>query len=152
METTATDIQAGMMPIGSVIAYPVNREIPPCWLKCDGSYFSYTHENLSRILPTSYTPDYRGRFLLGSSFVYSLGATGGAATHKLTINEMPAHSHSADTSFLTKHSGQTVYDIWTTRVNDLKYKWSSKTANTGGSMPHNNMPPYHAVNFLIRAC
>ena len=34
-----------------------------------------------------------GRFLLGSGGGYSLGATGGEATHTLTTNEMPKHNH-----------------------------------------------------------
>lgn len=34
-----------------------------------------------------------GRFLLGSGGGYSLGAAGGEATHTLTIDEMPSHTH-----------------------------------------------------------
>lgn len=33
------------------------------------------------------------RFLLGQSSSYAIGATGGAATHTLTVKEMPSHSH-----------------------------------------------------------
>lgn len=34
-----------------------------------------------------------GKFLLGSSSSYTLGKSGGSATHTLTINEIPAHTH-----------------------------------------------------------
>lgn len=35
----------------------------------------------------------QNRFLLGAGSSYSNGATGGEATHKLTVNEMPSHQH-----------------------------------------------------------
>ena len=35
----------------------------------------------------------QGRFLLAAGGGYTAGATGGAATHTLTANEMPSHSH-----------------------------------------------------------
>ena len=41
-------------------------------------------------------PDSRGRVFLGAGGDYALGATGGAATHTLTNNEMPTHGHTAD--------------------------------------------------------
>lgn len=34
-----------------------------------------------------------GRFLLGCNSTYPAGSTGGEATHKLTIDEMPSHYH-----------------------------------------------------------
>lgn len=36
------------------------------------------------------------RFLLGQGPSYAIGATGGKATHKLTINEIPSHNHSLE--------------------------------------------------------
>ena len=36
----------------------------------------------------------KDRFLLACGTTYSNGATGGEATHTLTTNEMPTHSHS----------------------------------------------------------
>ena len=35
-----------------------------------------------------------GRFLLGASSAYKVNSIGGEATHKLTVNEMPSHTHS----------------------------------------------------------
>lgn len=34
-----------------------------------------------------------GRFLLGQSSSYSINATGGEASHKLTTSELPSHNH-----------------------------------------------------------
>lgn len=39
-----------------------------------------------------------GRFLLGSSGSYSLGATGGASSIALSVANMPSHTHSASQS------------------------------------------------------
>lgn len=36
----------------------------------------------------------QGKFLLGASSSYAIKSTGGAATHTLTVNEMPTHRHS----------------------------------------------------------
>ena len=52
--------------------------IPTGWLLCDGS---------------NGTPDLRDRFIVGAGSTYSPKATGGEATHKLTIAEIPSHSH-----------------------------------------------------------
>lgn len=38
----------------------------------------------------------QGRFLLGASSSYAIKSTGGAATHTLTINEIPSHNHSLE--------------------------------------------------------
>jgi len=39
------------------------------------------------------TPNLIDRFVVGAASVYSVGDTGGSATHTLTASEMPSHSH-----------------------------------------------------------
>ena len=91
----------------------------------------------------------KDRFLLSAGSSYSAGSTGGAATHKLTTNEMPNHKHQimADSEpastasnaayVLTDH--KSVSSIGTS-YRDLNYFNSA-----GGSQAHNNMPPYLTV-------
>lgn len=76
------------------------------------------------------------------------GEMGGEAWHTLTVNELPAHTHTA-----------TVYGIssgnYTANAARLVYKDNTTTAwiseglswanSTGGNQPHSNMPPYLAV-------
>lgn len=45
-----------------------------------------------------------GRFLLGANATYGLGSTGGAATVTLTVNQIPAHNHSANTASAGSHT------------------------------------------------
>ena len=95
----------------------------------------------------------KDRFLIGAGGSYAVNATGGAATHTLTANEMPVHSH--NTVFYNddfsnvgdganidqkKESAGLTYDSAY-----LKGAWNKTTQNTGGGKAHNNMPPYLAV-------
>lgn len=87
-----------------------------------------------------------GRFLLGASSSYKINTSGGEATHKLTVNEMPSHTHSgkqllliADPTYAQLKqpvaSGTSAIGGYTTDFNN----------NTGGNVAHNNMPPYKVV-------
>jgi hypothetical protein len=87
----------------------------------------------------------KDRFLLGVGDTYSNGATGGAATHTLSVTEIPAHNHSygvydasSGTSLAINHMA-----AYCGKVNSTG--WGSHTLYTGGGSAHNNMPPYLAV-------
>ena len=80
------------------------------------------------------------RFLLaGSSVSYPVGSTGGAATHTLTISEMPRHQHIYTLSGGSL-TGGTGHADWSQGAHQ---EWSTQA--TGGSAAHNNMPPYLSV-------
>ena len=90
-----------------------------------------------------------GRFLLAADdSTYKIGSTGGEATHKLTINEMPSHNHLVDYDQIWDGGGGTL----TLGTTDNGGSWASGTwvHNTGGSQAHNNMPPYLVVYMLKR--
>lgn len=93
----------------------------------------------------------KDRFLLGAGDSYSNGATGGEATHKLTIDEIPSHNHQRDieNKAINAQSGVTG-GAWTSAtVNTGNVTNSSPTLtvtrDTGGGKAHNNMPPYLVV-------
>lgn len=46
----------------------------------------------------------QGRVLLSASSAYSAGSTGGAATHVITVEELPAHSHTGSTASAGSHT------------------------------------------------
>jgi microcystin-dependent protein len=127
-------------------------QIPQGWALCDGK---------------NGTPDLRGRFVLGVNSkldpISNLTPTnikdnGGAETHVLTIDEMPSHTHDiigkGDDAGYCK-SGQCGFwptDRWT---NDAVVKASTSggklvVENTGGSKPHNNMPPFLVLAYIMK--
>lgn len=90
----------------------------------------------------------KDRFLLAAGDTYAIGTTGGEATHKLTVDEMPIHSHDAQL-----HSGgSTAAPIGgfanTSNANSNGIVSGGSTfgiRKTGGDAAHNNMPPYLTV-------
>ena len=100
----------------------------------------------------------QGRFLLGMSSSYPAGSQGGEATHTLSTNEMPDHSHNfsyEETNQNKSWSDNAVRKIGTAYPEQLGVNmklgadWSSSgylmLSSIGGNQAHNNMPPYLSV-------
>ncbi len=83
----------------------------------------------------------KDRFLLSCGSTYKAGATGGEATHQLTVNEMPSHSHGIKFDQAWSFGGTT--SIATTSGGP--YGGNGYLYDSGGNQAHNNMPPYLAV-------
>lgn len=84
----------------------------------------------------------KDKFLLSAGDTYKAGATGGEATHVLTVDEMPRHNHSIDN--LNVSGSTTPY--MTVQAQEKKgYGGNVQTFFTGGGQAHNNMPPYIVV-------
>lgn len=83
-------------------------------------------------------------FLLAAGDSYIAGSTGGEATHTLTVDEMPKHSHNLP---VDKNYGQAT-TTEKDRINlssGIAYNNGYASNETGASQPHNNMPPYLTV-------
>lgn len=92
------------------------------------------------------------RFLLAAGDSYSIGDTGGEATHTLTIGEMPEHAHSIGNKPGMGGTPQEWFSQWEWYVKDAWYQFNSgtttlasRTQYSGSGNPHNNMPPYYTV-------
>ena len=92
-----------------------------------------------------------GRFLFASDSNHYVGQTGGEERHKLTLDEMPSHSHGYQKfKFKTywtvevKGGGQSFRFLeCDTETFNIE---SSTTESKGNSQSHNNMPPYLTAN------
>lgn len=162
---------AGAVPPGTVTAF-AGKTAPNGWLMCDGqSYSISTYRDLYNAIGTTYggygqsfqVPDLRGRFPVGkdTGTFATLGGKGGEEKHTLTVSEMPAHQHSGNDRAWhdkQKRNGQQ----WFVGLSHDRGSWMSNAANdgltnqdtetgtTGGNQPHNNLPPYISLNFIIK--
>jgi hypothetical protein len=90
----------------------------------------------------------KDRFLLSAGTTYAAGSKGGEATHKLTVNEIPAHKHNVYYKYDNNSADNITAQSWAYVVSNTVNAEKDNGAgmyNTGGSQSHNNMPPYLAV-------
>jgi hypothetical protein len=132
------------MSKGIVFRNKNNEKVYPCPYFPVGSIYM----SLSNVNPSTYFggtwAQIKDRFLLGAGSSYSAGSTGGEASHKLTINEMPSHSHSFFSGrwYWSERSGGG--DIINSQ-SETSYGFNRSTELSGGNQAHNNMPPYYVV-------
>src|SRR5690606_23306223 len=96
-------------------------------------------------------PDSRGRSPIGAGQGASLtnrttAATGGAETHTLNINQIPAHDHPMMLHTVRAREGNT--PALASYFNNTTT--NSTTGSTGGGQPHNNMHPWLAAYWIIK--
>jgi len=145
---------------------------PQGWALCNGQLLSISQNTaLFSLLGTNYggdgrttfgLPDLRGRAPIhmgqGAGLTArSIGNASGRETVALTIQECPPHSHSAAGASGASQPSP-VGNFWSTDPNGNTAAYST-TANsvmsaaavgtTGPGQPHDNMPPYLAVNYII---
>lgn len=126
---------SGGIPSGCIVMWSgASNLIPSGWALCNGS---------------NGTPDLRGKFILGSNDTYAVGSTGGEETVTLTKSQIPSHTHKISVTY----DGE---DFTGSGLNALSYGKTSPSssnytgANIGGGQPHNNMPPYYALCFIMK--
>lgn len=148
---------------------------PKGWASCDGQILPLSQNTaLFSLLGTTYGGDGKSNFALpnlagstpigqgqgGGLSIRDLGETSGSSNVTLLTTEMPAHTHSvmaytgdpADsripnpTETLGTPSPGKLYDATTTPVVAMA---PQAFTPTGGNQPHNNMPPFLTVFFII---
>ena len=100
-------------------------------------YQSYAATSPASLFGGTWT-QIQNRFLVGVGSSYAAGATGGEATHKLTVDELPSHSHNYS------YPGYEAGGEWYGASGTAKGNTVATTA-VGGGAAHENRPPYYAV-------
>lgn len=140
---------------------------PAGWMSCEGQILPISeNDTLFNLIGTTYggdgestfaLPDFRGRFPIHQGNGYVVGEMGGAETVTLTTQQIPAHSHAplATTAAGTSaSSANAIAAAWpdtpySTDPTGSQVLHPGALAQTGGSQPHDNMPPYVAVGMII---
>lgn len=205
---TTAFVKAFSVPIGVVLPYAGSSSPDDTFLLAQGQPISrVNYAVLFSLIGTTYgigdgsttfnLPNLTQRMPLGAGVGYDLGTAGGAATHTLSINEMPvhtptgslgAHTHTlndpehahnfyaytsggqdnsddfghANTGIAGERDGNKGYinnngsgtQIIATSTTGITVNPSAPniTLNSiGGGLPHNNLPPYTVLNFIIKA-
>lgn len=146
---------------------------PVNWLLCQGQTLAITQYNsLYAIVGTTYggdginnfnLPDLRGRAPVGAGngsglTPRSVGQSGGAEGVTLSSANMPQHSHSVICNTAGTPANTPVGNVPSLTSDGTAYS-SNQTgsadmnanmiANAGSSTPHQNMPPWACINYII---
>ena len=132
--TNKDTLLMNIFPRGMIISF--NSNVPPLgWTLCNG---------------LNGAPDLRGRFVLGSGQGTSLtnrniNTIGGEENNTLTVAQMPSHNHSKSYpihNYPGSGGGGYLYAGEIQSWGDSQY--------TGGSQPHNNMPPFYVLTYIMK--
>lgn len=148
---------------------------PKGWALCDGQLMPLSQNTaLFSLLGTTYGGDGRSNFALpnlqgcapmqagqgpGLS-LRDLGETGGEQTVTVLQTEMPSHAHQAYATTAAGTQGDPTGQAWAEGQHRTDALYSNQTTGlqgmnpfatsiAGGNLPHNNMPPFLGLNFII---
>ena len=166
----AREAMPSSFPTGAVVPYAGMVMTDPEWLICSGqSLLRADYPELYTTIGNTYgsassktfnLPDMRGvvpagkdnmngttpRGMISNHGNFSgtdLGDTGGKEDHKLTISEIPEHTHSISSGFGKKTNS---FDSGTHVASDA----SGNTGTAGGGFEHNNLQPTIILNYIIK--
>jgi microcystin-dependent protein len=160
--------------VAEIRIFPFNFA-PKGWAFCNGQIMPLSQNTaLFSLLGTTYGGDGKSNFALhniqgravlspgqgpGLS-LYDLGETGGETAVTLLQTEMPSHNHPTNCSTTDGAQPSPQNNVWgdvggrnvkvyATAAGNTVAMNGADVGITGGSQPHNNMPPYLTLNYCI---
>ena len=165
-------VHAGADPFIGEIAWVPYNFAPRGWAFCDGQLLPISQNTaLFSLLGTTYGGDGRTTFALPNVqsrvMVHagtgpgltprSLGETGGTETETLTTSQMPNHTHQARAASAEATETTPFGNVEASKARVPLYGPGPANVSmggtaigvSGGSQPHNNMPPYLVLHCII---
>lgn len=156
------------VPVGVQIPFAGNA-IPSGYLLCDGRAVSReTYADLFAVIGTTYgagdgsttfnLPNMTGRVPVGykasDTNFGTLGKQVGASTVKLTVSQMPSHTHTSPYNAGARWLGSSGYannnGAWASGYVFERDENIGSLHKTGGDQAHNNIQPSLVVNYIIK--
>ena len=142
---------------------------PAGWSFCEGQLLAISeNDTLFNLIGTTYggdgqntfaLPDLRGRIPMHMNFASgNIGQTGGVEAVTLSPNQLPPHNHllTASSAVGSISSPQNAvfashrdHKVFANNAAPSGAMPVSAVSTSGGSQPHENMPPYLCVSFII---
>jgi microcystin-dependent protein len=137
---------------------------------CEGQLLPISeNETLFQLIGTTYggdgqstfaLPDLRGRLPIHQGSTFILAETGGAEEITLTVNQIPAHTHTllgTTNAASTTAPGGALTFARAIAATITPYGSDNPSTNmspqmlglAGGSQPHTNFQPYLCINYII---
>lgn len=136
--------------VGYYCNYPLMLDVAH---PIDSVYMTYGAESPASVFHGGVWKQLKNTFLYATAN-NSAGTTGGEATHTLTIGELPDHNHPIAGERTAAPAGAD-FGPWSAQTTANAGESGGRffgvpSGNTGGSQPHNNMPPYTEVHMWRR--
>ena len=149
------------LPIGTIVAYPASIDsLPDGWLPCNGLELTADYQELIAIIGNKYTPDLKGRTLIGAGLpsnaaqtdgvvpnfpttAFVMETTGGEYMHTLSGAEVPPHTHALKNNMDSEDGSNNGFFTPPAATEEALYD------TTSFATPHNNMQPFYVLNYII---
>ncbi len=158
--TKTVDLSGLAVPVGTIMMWATNTP-PTGWVLCDGASIT-AYPQLVTVLGSNNAPNLEDRFPYGAGSLKTLGQSGGSDSVALSEANIPEHSHDSGTLKTTydyKSNNSSAGSASNKDGSDVQfYNGNAITGNTGtwgGSsgftQPFSILPPFLALNFIIKA-
>ncbi len=137
------DPGSGGSPVGSIVAWLKNYTntppLPVGWVECNGQVLTDSESVYNGQIIPNLNGD--NRFLRGN---VATGNIGGVATVTLTTDQIPSHNHNMTFGTVIAPNAGPISAL--TQTGSVQ----KTTTSTGGGAPHDNLPPYYNVVWIMR--